>query len=56
MPRTTPFHRRVDALCESKDWLLWSGFLSPVTYELDHLRGLFDAEASDHPQEEHSCF
>jgi aminomethyltransferase len=46
MPRTTPFHSRVDALCESKDWLLWAGYLSPVTYELDHLREYFALRSS----------
>jgi aminomethyltransferase len=46
VPRTTPFHRRVEALCESKDWLLWAGYLSPVTYELDHLREYFALRSS----------
>jgi aminomethyltransferase len=46
MPRTTPFHTRVDALCESQDWLLWAGFLSPVTYELDHLREYYALRSS----------
>lgn len=46
MPRTTPFHSRVDALCESKNWLVWAGFLSPVTYETDHLREYFALRSS----------
>jgi aminomethyltransferase len=43
---TTPFHSRVEALCESQDWLLWAGYLSPVTYELDHLREYFAIRSS----------
>ena len=46
MPRTTPFHSRVDALCQSKAWLQWAGYLSPVTYELDHLREYFALRSS----------
>lgn len=46
MPRTTPFHSRVAALCESQDWLLWAGFLSPVTYETDHQREYFALRSS----------
>jgi aminomethyltransferase len=51
MPRQTPFHSRTDALCESKNWVEWSGFLSAQTYEMDHIHeynsirlgaGLFD--------------
>jgi hypothetical protein len=46
MPRTTPFHTRVAALSESQSWLLWAGFLSPVTYETDHLREYFALRSS----------
>jgi hypothetical protein len=46
VPRTTPFHARVDALCESKNWLLWAGHLSPVTYETDHLREYYAIRSS----------
>ena len=51
MPRHTPFHSRTDALCESKNWIEWSGYLSAQTYEMDHIHeynairlgaGLFD--------------
>jgi len=51
MPRPTPFHSRTDALCESKNWIEWSGYLSAQTYEMDHIHeynairlgaGLFD--------------
>jgi aminomethyltransferase len=51
MPRHTPFHSRTDALCESKNWTEWSGYLSAQTYEMDHIHeynairlgaGLFD--------------
>jgi len=51
MPRHTPFHSRTDALCESKNWVEWSGYLSAQTYEMDHIHeynairlgaGLFD--------------
>jgi aminomethyltransferase len=36
MPRLTPFHSRVDAMCKGKRWEEWSGFLSARMYELDH--------------------
>ncbi len=51
MPRHTPFHLRTNALCESQNWLEWSGYLSAQTYEMDHIHeynavrlsaGLFD--------------
>jgi len=51
MPRHTPFHSRTDVLCESKNWIEWSGYLSAQTYEMDHIHeynairlgaGLFD--------------
>ena len=51
MPRRTPFHPRVSALCASQSWQEWSGFLTANTYELDHIHeynavriscGLFD--------------
>lgn len=38
MPRGTPFHPRTSALCESRDWQEWSGYLSANTYELEHTR------------------
>ncbi len=51
MPRHTPFHSRTNALCESKNWIEWSGYLAAQTYEMDHIHeynairlgaGLFD--------------
>ena len=51
MPRHTPFHSRTNALCESQNWIEWSGYLSAQTYEMDHIHeynairlsaGLFD--------------
>jgi len=51
MPRHTPFHSRTNALCESQNWVEWSGYLSAQTYEMDHIHeynairlsaGLFD--------------
>jgi len=51
MPRHTPFHSRTNALCDSQNWLEWSGYLSAQTYEMDHIHeynavrlgaGLFD--------------
>jgi aminomethyltransferase len=51
MPRHTPFHSRTNVLCESQNWVEWSGYLSAQTYEMDHIHeynavrlgaGLFD--------------
>ncbi|HAK56815.1 MAG TPA: hypothetical protein DCP38_15250 [Acidobacteria bacterium] len=36
--RTTPFHRRTEALCEAGNWRRWSGFLAASSYELHHDR------------------
>jgi aminomethyltransferase len=46
LPRTTPFHARVAELCESQSWQLWAGYLSPNTYELDHLREYYAIRSS----------
>jgi len=36
MPKPTPFHSRTAELVESYDWQIWSGYLSPNAYELEH--------------------
>jgi len=36
MPKPTPFHDRTAPLVESHDWQIWSGFLSPNAYDLEH--------------------
>jgi aminomethyltransferase len=46
MPKTTPFHSRVAALCESQNWQSWAGYLSADTYELDHLREYYAIRSS----------
>jgi aminomethyltransferase len=33
MPIPTPFHSRTSALCESREWRTWSGYLSAGLYE-----------------------
>ena len=37
MPRLTPLHSRVGPLCRGSRWEEWSGFLTAISYELDHL-------------------
>lgn len=36
--KTTPFHSRVEKLCESYDWRRWAGYLVASKYELTHER------------------
>lgn len=36
--KTTPFHSRVETLCESQDWRRWAGYLVASKYELSHER------------------
>ena len=36
--KTTPFHSRVEKLCESHDWRRWAGYLVASKYELTHER------------------
>ena len=38
MPRPTPFHSRMGALCKASRWEEWDGFLSPTMFDLDHLQ------------------
>ncbi len=37
MPRVTPLHSRVGPLCQGSRWEEWSGFLTAMMYDLDHL-------------------
>ncbi len=36
--KTTPFHERTAALCESHAWRRWSGYVVASSYELAHER------------------
>lgn len=38
MPIGTPFHSRVEALCESRLWRDWAGFFAVSSYEVSHER------------------
>ena len=38
VPRTTPFHPRTAALCESQAWRRWAGYMVASSYELLHDR------------------
>ena len=38
MPIGTPFHPRVEALCESRQWRDWAGFFAVSSYEVSHER------------------
>ncbi len=38
MLKTTPFHQRTAALCESHAWRRWSGYVVASSYELSHER------------------
>jgi aminomethyltransferase len=38
MPIGTPFHPRVEALCESRLWRDWAGFFAVSSYEVTHER------------------
>jgi aminomethyltransferase len=38
MPIGTPFHTRVEALCESRLWRDWAGFFAVSSYEVTHER------------------
>jgi aminomethyltransferase len=38
MLKTTPFHERTAALCESHAWRRWAGFVVASSYELSHER------------------
>ncbi len=38
MPIGTPFHARVEALCESRLWRDWAGFFAVSSYEVSHER------------------
>ncbi len=38
MPIGTPFHPRVEALCESRLWRDWAGFFAVSSYEVGHER------------------
>lgn len=51
MPKPTPFHARTSAQCSSQSWQEWSGYLTAISYDMDHVReynavrtacGLFD--------------
>jgi len=36
--KTTPFHARTSALCESHAWRRWAGYIAASSYELSHER------------------
>jgi len=38
MLKTTPFHERTSALCESHAWRRWAGYVVASSYELSHER------------------
>ena len=38
MLKTTPFHERTSALCESHAWRRWAGYIVASSYELSHER------------------
>jgi len=38
MLKTTPFHERTSALCESHTWRRWAGYIVASSYELSHER------------------
>src|SRR5512147_2057789 len=38
MLKTTPFHERTGALCQSHAWRRWSGYVVASSYELSHER------------------
>jgi aminomethyltransferase len=38
MLKTTPFHARTSALCQSQAWRRWAGYVAASSYELSHER------------------